>query len=225
MIKTKLLMALCVGIVFWGISCDNASVTNQDSGQVALQHSNMNAEASPMASEAKVYKVRFQALNTDTGYKEVKGVANLNIQGDELTIKVNANGLQPGMIHPQHIHASGTCPSMDDDANGDGFLDVIEGVPSYGPIFVSLDADLADLSFQTSFPNPDNTAGAITYKNSVSVNELESAAGEPLDLEGRHLVLHGVSADTELPESVQSLGGLPSSLTLPVACGEVVAVN
>jgi len=35
----------------------------------------------------------------------------------------NANGLQPGMIHPQHIHAAAQCPPASADVNGDGFVD------------------------------------------------------------------------------------------------------
>lgn len=177
------------------------------------------------STEAEVFRVKFQSLNADVGYRPVKGFAQLNVQGGELRVKVNASGLQPGMIHPQHIHAAGSCPSPKADKNGDGIIDVVEGVPSYGGIFVPLDADLADLSFQTSFPKPDNNGGAITYTQSVSVDKLEDATGEPLDLDGRHIVLHGVSSDTDLPGSVQSLGGLPATLTLPVACGEIVRAN
>lgn len=45
-----------------------------------------------------------------------------------------------------------------------------------------------------------------------------------LNLEDRHIVLHGVNPeleDTALADAA-SLGGLPAWLTLPVACGELV---
>jgi len=49
--------------------------------------------------------------------------------------------------------------------------------------------------------------------------------GQPLNLAGRHVVLHGVDASTPLPSTVASLPGLPAYLTLPVACGEISRVN
>lgn len=225
MLNTKNILVLFIGSLLLLAGCDDSYITNQDEDD-SIQVQNIQANSQKRGATADdVYKVTFKALNAEAGYRTVKGIANLRVRNDKLTVQVNANGLQPGMLHPQHIHAAGSCPSTSADANNDGFIDVVEGVPSYGGIFVPLDADLADLSFQTSFPNPSNKAGAITYKESVSVSELESAAGEDLNLEGRHLVIHGVSAETDLPETVQSLGGLPANLTLPIACGEVVKVK
>lgn len=225
MLNTKNILVLFIGSLLLLAGCDDSYITNQDEDD-SIQVQNIQANSQKRgATGDDVYKVTFKALNAEVGYRTVKGIANLRVRNDKLTVQVNANGLQPGMLHPQHIHAAGSCPSPSADANNDGFIDVVEGVPSYGGIFVPLDADLADLSFQTSFPNPSNKAGAITYKESVSVSELESAAGEDLNLEGRHLVIHGVSAETDLPETVQSLGGLPANLTLPIACGEVVKVK
>lgn len=226
MLKTKLFSLVSLGIFFLFAGCDDSYITNQkEKKDIQPQQIEAKANQADAASESEVYKVKLEALNTDAGYRAVKGEANLRIIGDKLTVQVNANGLQPGMVHPQHIHAAGSCPSPAADSNGDGFIDVVEGVPSYGGILIPLDAELTNLSFQTSFPNPENDAGAITYRESASVASLEAETGEDLNLDGRHIVLHGVSSQTNLPESVQSLGGLPAYLTLPVACGEIVKVN
>jgi hypothetical protein len=45
-------------------------------------------------------------------------------------------------LHPQHIA----------DVNHDGFLDVIEGIPDYGPILISLDNDLGNFEASLDFP-------------------------------------------------------------------------
>ena len=225
MLHTNYILTIALGSMLLFAGCDdNSYITDQGDSEV---NNPRQVESKPDAPYAKTdeFQVQFKPLNADAGYRAVKGNAELRITGDKLTVQVNANGLQPGMLHPQHIHAAGSCPSSSADTNNDGFIDVVEGVPSYGGIFIPLDEDLAELSFQTSFPLPTNKAGAITYKQSVSVSELIAATGEDLNLEGRHLVLHGISAETELPESVQSLGGLPANLTLPVACGEVKKVN
>lgn len=225
MLHTNYILSIALGFILLFSGCDDDSyITDQGDPEVNTPRQSESKVDAPYA-KADEFQVQFNPLNADAGYRAVKGNAKLRIIGDKLTVQVNATGLQPGMLHPQHIHAAGSCPPSSSDTNNDGFIDVVEGVPFYGGIFVPLDEDLADLSFQPSFPIPTNRAGAITYKQSVSVNELTSATGEDLNLEGRHLVLHGVSAETDLPESVQSLGGLPASLTLPIACGEVKRVN
>jgi hypothetical protein len=59
------------------------------------------------------------------------------------------------------------------------------------------------------------------------MSELEKAFGEAfpngdgLNLEHRIVFIHGVPAETELPQSVQSLGDIPPQVTLPIACGNL----
>ena len=156
-----------------------------------------------------------------------------------LTAEVDARGLavdSPLGIHAQHIHAGSACPTRGDDTNRDRIVDVIEGVPVYGAILVPLDGNLSDLGSQVeTFPsatssNGRSAFGEIDYEATASVMALEEALaaagfGDDLALDTRHVVLHGVAASTDLPESVQSLGGLPSQVTLPVACGEIRRVQ
>lgn len=138
------------------------------------------------------------------------------------------------MIHPQHIHAPAAFPPPSGDVNGDGFVDVIEGVPFYGPILVPLDSDLSTQA-AGDFPCVHNHGGALQYREATGLDAMLSdlnaldpepndavvkLGGSPLDLSGRHVVLHGVALDTPLPATVASLGNLPAQLTLPIACGE-----
>ena len=44
-------------------------------------------------------------------------------------------------------------------------------------------------------------------------------ANEELDLANKVIILHGVPQDTQLPNTVQSVGNMPAWQTLPVACG------
>ena len=118
-------------------------------------------------------------------------------------------------------------------------MDVIEGVPFYGPILVPLDSDVAHQA-GGEFPFVHNHGGALTYRETAPLNTLlgdlnapdpnpgdavVKLDGQPLNLAGRHVVLHGVDASTPLPSTVASLPGLPAYLTLPVACGEISRVN
>jgi len=124
------------------------------------------------------------------------------------------------------------------DANGDGFLDVVEGVPTYGPILIPLDGDLSsqdaggsdfpsgasyNYEQETSYaamlgdlklPDP-NTEDAVTKLN----------ASDLLQLEGRHVVIHGVMESADLPDTVATIADLPNHVTLPIACGVIQRVS
>jgi hypothetical protein len=127
-------------------------------------------------------------------------------------------------LHPQHIHAGPKCPDMSADVNHDGFLDVIEGIPDYGPILISLDNDLGNFEASLDFPVA-NAQGRYFYTEQASQSHLEMELKEALRLGNRHVVIQGIAPDAPLPASVQSLPGLPAQATLPVACGELHKVG
>ncbi|MDP9425701.1 MAG: hypothetical protein M3P37_06600, partial [Actinomycetota bacterium] len=69
--------------------------------------------------------------------------AAMTLDGDQLGIDINSQGLTPNLPHAQHIHgmaqAISECPSgLTLDTNGDGLLSTPEGQPAYGPILASL---------------------------------------------------------------------------------------
>ena len=210
-----------------------------DSSAVAGKPSAADHEGHGSAGGAEIYSADLLALNAHVGYRRVSGTARFQLVNGQLVASDNAVGLQPGMIHPQHIHAAASCPPPSADVNNDGFIDVIEGVPFYGAILVPLDSDLTSQA-GGEFPFVHNHGGSLQYRQSADLNAVLAdlnapdpdpsdavvkLAGAPLNLSGRHVVLHGVSADTPLPSSVASLPGLPAYLTLPVACGEINRVN
>jgi hypothetical protein len=45
--------------------------------------------------------------------------------------------------------------------------------------------------------------------------------GTPLTLERRVVFIHGAPNDATLPETVDSLMGVPAAVTLPLACAEL----
>jgi hypothetical protein len=49
--------------------------------------------------------------------------------------------------------------------------------------------------------------------------------GQSLDLDRRVAFIHGGAPASKLPESVASLGTIPASVTLPIACGVVERVS
>jgi hypothetical protein len=176
----------------------------------------------------QVYVALLRPLNEAANGGPVRGIAVVKIDGDAVKVITVVQGLAPEMRHMQHIHGlvSGdlaACPPSAADVNKDGVVDVVEGVPFYGPILVPLDDDLDDLGAQT-YPTS-SPEGVVRYAQRGSVSAIEAALGAPLDPEKRVIAVHGVRADTQLPPTTQTLPGMTPQMTLPVACGELVRVR
>ncbi len=88
--------------------------------------------------------VRLSATLSELNGSGASGSASAVVKNQKIeSIQVTAHGLTPDAPHAQHIHygddARNECPSLFlDDANDDGVLNTVEGVPAYGPIVVSL---------------------------------------------------------------------------------------
>ncbi len=171
----------------------------------------LDAQNKAERAQTKMYSVDFTALNGSG----VSGSAELTLMGDELTVKVYAMGLEPNMVHPQHIHGftenkkNSTCPTSAADANGDGLVDLVEGLPSYGPVLLELYVPVDE------FPVADEN-GVLVYERTFTLGETEfTEEGELITesalspLQNRTIVLHGMTVDGEY------------IATLPVACGQI----
>lgn len=140
----------------------------------------------------------YQASLAPLNNSGVTGTATLTLDGDQLTVAIQASGLEANALHPQHIHGfmenkrNSTCPTQADDMNGDGIVDLGEGLPDYGPVLLPL----------TPFPTaPD---GTIAFEQTYTVDPKELGP-----LQNRAIVLHGLTVDGEY------------IATLPVACGQI----
>jgi Cu-Zn family superoxide dismutase len=148
---------------------------------------------------AETYDVDLGALN-ESG---VSGTAHLKQLGDLLSVELTLTGLEAGM-HPMHIHGlemgDASCPTMDMDTNGNGYVELEEGLPAYGDVLVPLGMPTADES------------GELTFSSSYFVDP--AAVG---DLLTRAIVVHGMTADLdgEGPNEAEYVA------TLPVACGDL----
>lgn len=135
----------------------------------------------------------------------VEGTATISITANELTVHIMASGLEPNMLHPQHIHGfttnngNATCPTMADDTNGNGLVELGEGLPSYGPVLLDLQP----------FPTAD-ASGNIDFTMTYALGEGDMISRKDLmPLQNRAIVLHGMTVDGEY------------WATLPVACGQL----
>jgi len=161
---------------------------------------------------ATIYTAELRALPNTSG----QGTATLRLSANEknLNIHITASGLEPGGPHVSHIHgrpggAESDCPTIAQDSDGDGFVELAEGQVTYGPIIID---------FMNIDPDQD---GNIDFRKTV---QLTGANADALPLENRHIVIHGKSTPQGVgagtPGEVNGSPGFKA--VLPVLCGEIV---
>jgi hypothetical protein len=196
------------------------------------------AVACSIPAVALAVPMLFKADLTPLNSSGVNGFAQLTLDGNQLTVKIHATGLEPNEVHLQHIHglfdANGkpiksTTPTLAQDTNHDGYIELAESILAYGPIVVPLTSPpggaLAD--FPTAAPN-----GTINFMQTYDLNDPATFANSftkadlmPLDF--REIALHGMT----VPNNIAAVDGIMSSSPdvydsmLPIAAGEIVAVN
>lgn len=168
----------------------------------------------------------------------VTGTATLTLQDlDFLTVTINATGLTPNQVHPQHIHGvlngNSVIPTLAQDTDRDGFIEVVEGAATYGPILMNLTSPPGTVP--GGFPTA--PGGVINFTQTYNLNDPTTFAGvaPPLGapnpnksllfpLENRHIVIHGANVPGGIGAGTPGeIDGTPGYKTvLPVANGEIV---
>ncbi len=178
---------------------------------------------------SKLFKAHLKPLN----HSGAHGIALMGVEGKKLTTKIYTKGLAPKLPHAQHIHgfkqAVSECPSLAADENGDRLVNTAEGLPSYGPIQVSLttrgdtspDSALAVDRFPVA-----NKAGIVYYKRTFTVPpKVTKKLGKFA------IVQHGVDLNNNGRYDFRSAGrseldpSLPQEATLPANCGVIDPVK
>jgi hypothetical protein len=145
----------------------------------------------------KEYRASLSSLNSSG----VSGTAHLSLEGNMLTVTINAMGLEPGKTHVHHTHGftdnnrNSTCPTTALDTNGDGLIDLGESVPAYGPVILDFGA------------LPVDAMGNASYTETYTVN------ASLMPLQNRAIVLHGLTVNGTY------------MVTLPVACGQIQSTS
>lgn len=120
------------------------------------------------------YKIDYVALNSS-------GVAGgaflaLDAETNTLTVVTTGTGVEAGVPHPQHIHGfpadddgnvqDAKSPTLAQDADGDGIVELAEGAATYGPIQLSLTDPVGGVV--ADFPTPDGTSFVQTVSYDLS---------------------------------------------------------
>ena len=166
----------------------------------------------PVAAQSEQAGASYRAALTALNGGGARGEAVLTKQGKSLRVQITASGLEPGGVHLSHIHGlsdgdrsvNSTCPTQAQDTDGDGFLELAEGVPVYGPILV----DFMNI-------DPDQE-GNVNFTTTVPLND------ETMPLQMRHIVVHRMSVGAVGAGTPGEVNGQPGYKTvLPVLCGEI----
>ena len=180
------------------------------------------------------YLAKFTTMNPHV-VGTIPGSAQFIREDDRLSAFVRLFAGSPSIAHFQNVHSGTRCPTINDDTNGDGFLDIQETLNVVGPVLIPLDWDIgsqlaANRSWPKAFPN-----GSYEYLKVTSFNrfwdDLKSedrnpddnisklAADEGLNLEGKVVIIQGVDETKTLPETVAGYKQWKNFQTLPIVCG------
>lgn len=200
-------------------------------------NSNKSSDQESQTQEpiTQIYEAQIQSLNSNVTNLQTSGKARFVIDGNKMHITIDIKNAPPAIEHWQHFHGFtdegiATCASESEDVNGDGIIDVVETETVSGTTMVPFNKLPAEMDIPTdTYPVADDN-GSYHYEIEVSLDDLESAfanafGGSELNLDSRVIYIHGVPSDTNLPETVASLGDIPAHVTLPIACGKIEKVK
>jgi|GEM_PF-1182968 len=240
------------------------------------------AVSAPASAAVMDYSTNFQTLNSRAQVQSanpgatlpaefvgstVRGTSRLTLDtgAGTLRVRINASGLEGGIPHLAHIHGNladntrpgsgprdSQVPTLAQDADGDGFIEVAEGAATYGPVLLDLgvvtETDTVDFDMTFDlFGRYDDMMDAMfgttnrLDPNAPSYGALDLIGEDFMALALRHIVIHGLtvpfgmgnagSAPNEVDGTTTFLPGpgdngdpFEGTVALPVANGEYAAV-
>jgi len=193
--------------------------------------------AALMASAAPATaSTTFSATLGQLNNSGVSGTVTFLLSDDRtsLTVNLQAMGLEPNQTHVAHIHGrlsdgmtgsavNSTVPTLAQDTDGDGFVELGEGVPTYGPVLVPFPGFTVDAAGNANYSQVFDLLDPATYNGTFTRTDLLGMDLSSLDL--REVVLHGMTVPagpgTGTPGEVNGINGYLAAL--PVAAGEITA--
>lgn len=182
---------------------DNDEGWQVEAGNVGLHYWEWR-NVTPFFPEPPVPQSFFADLN-ELNESGVTGTASIDIVPSEgsMTVTVEVEGLEPRQEHMMHIHGfpfdetfqPSVCPTLEHDTDGDGLIELAEGMPAYGGVLMALEP------YPTAAED-----GTITFQGTFENNAF-------MDI--YTIVVHGMTADAD------GDGESAYDPSLPVACGDI----
>lgn len=186
----------------------------------------------------RVYATEFTALNNSGVHAQA--LLFLDKEAQTLTVNIRAEGMEPGQAHAQHIHGpaddtEAKTPTIRQDDDGDGFVELAEGLDTYGEIQLNLTTEPGDAEQLTgmmgvAFPTADEN-GVLRYTETFRFDRDDPNAKAIFDgitpLEAKEIVLHGLTTTAQQGEGTEGEvdGTAGYKAVLPVASGELREVD
>ncbi len=182
------------------------------------------------------YVAEIKPVNAKLIGSEVRGHAEIVVDGDTVSVKIEATGTPPNMMHWSHFHGftdgrKGRVPTEEADTNGDGIIDLPELYAVSGSTMVPFDNAPHDMHIpHDNYPHSD-AEGNWNYEFEFPLGKLEEnfeAKFETRDLalDKRTVLIHGIPESIELPDTV--LGTVKEygpHTTVPIGVGELERVD
>lgn len=183
----------------------------------------------------------FSAILDPLNNSGVNGIANLTLDGNILKVNLIATGLEPNQLHVAHIHGKldannmpldSTIPTLAQDTDGDGFIELVEGEATYGPILLQLTNPPGHVGpghegdgFSTA------PFGQINYSETFDLSQQSNfgttfTAEQLLPLDLREIVIHGLTVGNIGAGTSGEVDGMAGFKTvLPVSAGSIFQVS
>ncbi len=178
------------------------------------------------------YHADFTTLNNSGVIGRVLAFVDENTQ--KVTFDIKAVGIEAGQVHPAHVHGfaddrKAMTPNLAFDTDKDGFVELAEGVPAYGPVQLNLTTQPGDgmqlTGMGAAFPTADAN-GMLSYRQTFSFADLGMEGREAFDaispLDAKEIVLHGLTLAAGQGEGAGEADGTAGyKIVLPVVSGEL----
>ncbi|MCA0998640.1 DUF4214 domain-containing protein [Alloyangia pacifica] len=191
-------------------------------------------------SRADAYwTVDFNALNSSGVNATAILAMETGEDGSYLNVAITGTGLTPSQTHAQHIHGlfdeagapiDSTAPTLADDADRDGMVEVLEGLGQYGDVLLPLVSGgampMADENGLLSFVQSYDLTDDENFFSPVSMTDYTAEDIMPLTL--REIVLHGVDVPDGIGEGTGGeVDGGENGYTgiLPTAAGDIESAS
>lgn len=236
LIFTGISLALATAFVGIGIFLEQEGIAQQMPSPSATSSPSMTGHGGGFERPI-VYTVSFQSANASINGNEVNGSGQVILDGGHFGVSYTVSGVFTDSTHMAHIHKGPDCPTAAQDTNKDGLVDVIEAGAVDGGILVNLDGDLSTFDSGSDHTSSPDLYGNLFYIGSGSYSSMVEdlhrpapdpktgvitlAPGENFDLDHAVIVIHGIDPTKPLPGSVQTVQGLTSNQSLPIACGKL----
>lgn len=107
---------------------ESSSTSSTDITETSPQEEEIEIEVNADGSNINgIYMAKFETLNPHVN-GTLPGSASINRKGDKIYAYVRLFAGGPKVWHPQSIYTGNRCPTIDDDTNKDGYIDINEAM-------------------------------------------------------------------------------------------------